>query len=281
MDIDDLKSDAAKIIIQELNELILKIKDKNLKISSWYGCFDLPNDTSSFEWLNRGINYKPIESAADDKNFPWFLYWEIIWVTINAEFKPHQKVLDLGGSSSLFSYYLASKGLDVTTVDLQKSLVENANNVALSMGWNLKNYVMDMRSLSFDHQFDHITSICVYEHIPMYIRVNINRHIKELLVPGGRLTITFDYKNPSRFANINSPDDIYNQFIRPSGLRTRGNAIFQDTGKNYLLQPFYHPSMNFIYKIRQVRHHHFFLRDLFKTKKSNDYTFGALFLENA
>ena len=45
-------------------------------------------------------------------------------MTMNAEFSKGQKVLDLGGSSSLFSYYLASKGLDVTTVDLQENLVE-------------------------------------------------------------------------------------------------------------------------------------------------------------
>jgi len=67
----------------------------------------------------------------------------------------------LGGSSSLFSYYLASKKLEVTTVDLQKNLVENANQVAQQMGWKLNNFVMDMRNLDFDSQFDHITSICV------------------------------------------------------------------------------------------------------------------------
>jgi len=279
MAIDDLKSDAARIIIQELNELILKLKDKDLKISSWYGCFDLSDDTASFERINRGLHYKPIESSVDDKNFPWFLYWEIVWIIIHAEFKTHHKVLDLGGSSSLFSYYLASKGLDVTTVDLQENLVENANNVALSMGWNLKNHVMDMRSLSFNHQFDHITSICVYEHIPMYVRVEINKHIKERLVPGGRFSITFDYKNPSRFARISSPDDVFEQFIRPSGLKIRGNVVFQDAGTNYLFHPFYHSSTPWKYKIDQVKQHNFNLLDLFKKKKSNDYTFGALFLE--
>ena len=44
----------ARAIIQELNEIILKLKDKSLKIGSWHSCFDLPGYTASFEWINRG-----------------------------------------------------------------------------------------------------------------------------------------------------------------------------------------------------------------------------------
>ncbi len=147
MELSDLKSDKSKEIIVELGELIQKLRDKGLSISSWYGRFDLTGEDTSSEVINRGYNYKPIEGAIDDKNFPWFLYWEIVWVTMNAEFSKGQKVLDLGGSSSLFSYYLASKGLDVTTVDLQKDLVENANIVAQQMGWKLTNHTMNMRNI--------------------------------------------------------------------------------------------------------------------------------------
>ena len=88
-----------------------------------------------------------------------------------------------GGSSSLFSFYLASKGFRVTTVDLQRTLVDNANHVAREMGWDLNNCVMDMKQLRFEDRFDHITSICVYEHIPMFDRVEINKKIRELLGP--------------------------------------------------------------------------------------------------
>ena len=89
------------------------------------------------------------------------------------------------------------------------------------MGWNLKNYVMDMRELNFDSRFDHITSICVYEHIPMFERLTINKKIKDLLVEGGKFSITFDYKNPLGSAKINSPKDVYEQFLKPSGLKIR------------------------------------------------------------
>ena len=220
IELSHLESEGAKNIITELNDLITDLKAKQLKIGSWYGQFD---HTSQFEQINRGYNYAPLLGAADDKNYPWFLYWEIVWVTLNSEFKRGQKVLDFEGSSSLFSYYLASKGLEVTTVDLQEDLVENANHVAQQTDWKLENYVMDITQAHFDFQFDHITSICVYEHIPLYDRVQINKRIERLLGPGGRFSITFDYRNPSRCARISSPEDVYEQFVKPSGLTTRGN----------------------------------------------------------
>ena len=275
----DLKSDRAGKIIAELNDLIKALQDKELKISSWYGIFELTGDRDSYEVRNRGYNYKPIEDAVDDKNFPWFKYWEIVWVTLNAEFNKGQKVLDLGGSSSLFSYYLASKGLDVTTVDLQEQLVKNANQVAQQTGWKLKNYVMDMGELDFDAQFDHITSICVYEHIPMYNRIKINKLIEKLLLPGGRFSITFDYQNPSRFAKIDTPNNVYEQFVKPSGLSVRENQRFVDSGDSYLLHPFYHPGMSWKNRWSLIKKGQFRPWEIIKSKKVNDYTFGALFQE--
>ena len=276
MELSDLDSEGAKKIVAELNDLIIDLKKKQLKISSWYGHLD---DADSFERINRGYNYVPLDGAADDKNFPWFLYWEIVWVTLNSEFNKGQKVLDLGGSSSLFSYYLASKGLDVVTVDLQQQLVENADHVARRMGWKLKNYVMDMTQLDFNFQFDHITSICVYEHMPIYDRVQINRRIQRLLRRDGRFSITFDYRNPSRGASISTPDDVYEQFVKPSGLTIRSNREFVDTQRSYLINPFYYPGISLRYKMSQIVRGHFRPWEITKSKPSNDYTFGALFQE--
>ena len=279
MDPRDLDSDKAKEIIADLNRLVLDLRQRGLKISSWYGSFTLSGEPNSFEQVNRGYGYTPLPEAIDDLNFPWFLYWEIVWILLNCGLKENQKILDMGGSSSLFSFYLASKGHQVTTVDLQKQLVENANEVAREMKWDLKNYAMDMRQLSFDNRFDHITSVCVYEHIPMFDRVEINKHIRNLLVDDGRFSITFDYKNPSRFAQIGSPEDVQRQFVSPSHLAVRGNKVFADNGQNHLLHPMYHPSTGLRYKIAQIRKKDFGPWDLLKTKSTNDYTFGALFLK--
>ena len=281
MERSDLDSAKARSVILELNSLISDLKDKDLKISSWYGSFELTGEKDSAEWINRGYNYEPMEEAVDDRNFPWFLYWEIAWVTMNAEFTQGQKVLDLGGSSSLFSYYLACKGLDVTTIDLQERLVKNADQVAQHTGWKLKNYVMDMRELDFESRFDHITSICVYEHIPVYDRAEVNKSIGKLLLPHGRFSITFDYRNPSRFARISTPRDVDRQFVKPSGLVVRGNRLFSDSGDSYLLHPFYYPGVSWRYRLSQVRRGHFRPWEIARVKKVNDYTFGALFQEKA
>ena len=136
-----------------------------------------------------------------------------------------------------------------------------------------------MRELNFDSKFNHITSICVYEHIPMYDRVTINKKIKNLLVEGGKFSITFDYRNPSRFAQINSPKNVYEQFVKPSGLKIRGNRDFIDNGKNYLLHPFYYKKRVWKFKIINIVTGCFSPWEILRTKDANDYTFGALFLE--
>jgi len=281
MDLDDLKSDEASAIVEELNSLIKKLRAMNLKISSWAGRLDSREHIDPGERINRGYGYKSIEGAADDNSFPWFLYWEIVWVVLNGGFKPGDTVLDLGGSSSLFSYYLASKGLDITAIELKRELVDNANLAAKRTGWKLKNYVMDMRELSFDLKFDHVTSMSVYHILPVHDRRLTSRTIGDLLVEGGRFSVTFDYRNPAEFRQINSPEDLYEQFVRPSGLRIRGNRDFFDNGKNYLLHPFYYEKRLWKLKITCLIRQQFSMRDILRTKHTNDYTFGALFLEKA
>jgi hypothetical protein len=195
-------------------------------------------------------------------------------------------ILNFAAERNLERIYSPTADLVVKLADpnrrhsLQHELVANANAVAQEMGWNLKNQVMDMRTLSFNSKFDDITSICVYEHIPMYDRVSINRRLQELLAPGGRFSITFDYRNPSRLARIHSSDDVFEQFIKPFGLAIRGNQEFADNGKNYLFHPFYAKQKNWIIKLRALKRRYFNGREIFRTKDCNDYTFGALFLEN-
>lgn len=92
--------------------------------------------------------YEPLPDAVADDRFPWFLYWEIAWLVTNNRFRPGQRLLDLGGSSSLFSCYVASMGLEVVTVDLDEQLVANAGQLAAATGWNMHSLRMDMRALT-------------------------------------------------------------------------------------------------------------------------------------
>ena len=285
MDFEDLKSEKALRVISELNSLVKDMKRRNLKISAWFGSFDLSDAPNSINILNRGYGYKSLEGAADDVNFPWFKYWEIVWVTLNNEFKAGQKVLDMGGCSSLFSFYLAWKGLDVTAIDIRNYLVDNGNRVAEATGWKLKNFLMDMRLIEnlAGRLYDHVTSLCVYEHLAAHDRVSVNQKVKDLLVKGGKFTITFDYQNPDRTANIASPQDIYEQFVAPSSLKLRGNQEFYDHGKRYLLHPFYYKKRLKLWfwkmKVSYILQDLFPIWEIFRTKNTNDFTFGALFFE--
>ena len=68
---------------------------------------------------NRGPGYTPLPGAADDRRIPWYLYWEVAWVILNGpELSRVARVLDAGGTGSLFTCYLASLGMEVHSVDI-------------------------------------------------------------------------------------------------------------------------------------------------------------------
>jgi 2-polyprenyl-3-methyl-5-hydroxy-6-metoxy-1,4-benzoquinol methylase len=276
----DLELPEALALIDELNELVRELDAKGVSISSWYGGLSLSRSLRTFQALNRGHNYTPLPEAANDELFPWFLYWEIVWLLLNTPLEPGDRVLDMGGSSSLFSFFLASRGFSVTTVDLNRALVAHANQVAEAMSWDLRNEVMDMRHLEFDEPFHRVTSVCVYEHIPASDRVEVNRRVRDVMLPGATLSITFDYLNPSRAARISSPGDIEEQFVQASGLEVRGNRDFHDAGERQLLNPFYHPRAFPRWKIAPILRREFAFAEILRTQVDNDYTFGAMFLVN-
>jgi hypothetical protein len=136
---------------------------------------------------------------------------------------------------------------------------------------------MDMRELDekeLGGRFDHITSVCVFEHIPLAGRIEVSRRIRRLLEVGGSFSITFDYANPSRLAQIGSPADVEEQFMAPSGLRVRGNREFHDTGQRYLLHPLHDP------RAREEGWDRLAMDEApLEPAQDGEYTFGALFQE--
>src|SRR5947209_18097797 len=157
----DLRAGVPRQITAELDALVRALAARNFAPSSWYGTLDLPEELSAWERLNRGYGYTPLQGAANDRLYPWFLYWEIAWLAVNNDFRPGQRLLDLGGASSLFSCYAASRGLTVTAVDLSEELVANGERIATQTGWKLRNVQMDMADLDLDGPFEHVTSVCV------------------------------------------------------------------------------------------------------------------------
>src|SRR4051794_36184356 len=112
MDRADLARPRARDICAELDTLVIDLRERGLAPSNWYGRVEYA-DLAEFERANRGPGYEPLIEAADDHRFPWFLYWEIAWLVMHNRFEPGQRLLDLGGCASLFSCYLAAKGVEV------------------------------------------------------------------------------------------------------------------------------------------------------------------------
>lgn len=282
MDLKDLETEEAKKVIEEIVELNKKYEEKGCKISSWFGECEPTLYSKKINLFNIGYDYKPI--LTDEKldfKYPNFLLWEIYWVYSNLNIKKGDKVLDIGGSCSLFSFYLASKGAKVIAIDLNPKIVEEANRIAKIMNIDYTAVCSDAEEylLNTVEKFDYITSICVFEHIEINKRKRIVKKLDKSLNKGGTIAFTFDYKNPSRFVRIDNEDDIKAHFLCNEKLYMVENQAFYDNNINYLTSLFYRKPMLLREKVRSVLYKEFPISEFFKTRDYNDYTFGAIFLK--
>ena len=281
MDLEDFDQEKLDALIKDIMALEDKFKANDCNITSWYGNFDKIKFYDKLEQLNRGYGYKNILPKEYDLKFPSFLVWEIYTVINTVDFKPGDTVLDIGGSCSLFSYYLESKGVNVVAIDINPRVVDEANRVAEKLGLNYKAICADAEDYvkECDTKFDAITSICVFEHIEQEKRKRIINNMHNILKPHGKIALTFDYRNPSKFVNINDEKAVVDQFDCSPHLEIMGNQDFYDNGKNYLVHGFFHWKFFIKYKIRSIKKGNFRKRDFFRIKFKNDYTFGSIFLQ--
>ncbi len=279
MDREDLNRPDCRLILLELFGLMRRMRRCGAACSSWYGRVDAW--PSAWEHVNRGEGYQPWPGNPDELGVPWFLLWEIAWLIANTPMKRGGRVLDMGGAGSLFSCFLAARGHDVHAIDIDETLCQQADRTGRQMGWRLSGRHMDMTRLDYpDDHFDHVFSVCVFEHLPVSGRVRCNEQVARVLRPGGTASYTFDYANPQSFGRIDSPEDVRQQFIEPSGLRPRGGAAFFDSGRRYLASP---PCFGFGRFTRMAAGLHALLSGTVVPRRvlrrSTSYTFGAVFLE--
>jgi ubiquinone/menaquinone biosynthesis C-methylase UbiE len=285
MDRDDLLTPEGSRFVASLNDLAVELDERRLPVTSWYGALMRPKFEFSIKWvrsvgrrltgrtnrlgptaaINRGgASYESVPGISCDNQHPWFLYWEAFWVMVHGpDLTAGDRILDAGGTASLFSYHLASQGVETHSVDLNEKLADAGNETARAMNWNLYSHYMDMTDLKFDDAFfDHAYSICVLEHLDADSRQRALSEIARVLKPGGILSITFDYAAPGvSLADsgpnyepknlIRTPEEVHRHFLSSDYFETVGNPGFADNGKRYLVWP---------------------------ADPSNKYTFGALFL---
>jgi 2-polyprenyl-3-methyl-5-hydroxy-6-metoxy-1,4-benzoquinol methylase len=268
MDRADLFDEVAQPTVAAINQLIRDVYSKKLAMTSWYGTLEAPDTGVGLD--NRGDSYEPLPGAVDDNRIPWYLYWEIEWVIRNGpKLKSGMRILDAGGTSSLFSSFLASLGVEVHSIDINPQLIANAKKLARKMRWNVHAYAMDIEKMEFDDMFfDYAYSICVFEHLDFYTKQKAMVEIHRCLKPQGQLCLTFDYMNPAPFVfgynqfdsrprnALNSPRRLKEVLCAGGLFELLGNQEFSDNGQRYLTPP-----------------------QGAGLENAADYTFGAMFLK--
>lgn len=271
MDRDDLLTPEGSRFVARLNRLAEQLEDARLPVTSWYGGLPRPGFELSIPGMRRfarrllgrtrrvgaiaeinrgGDSYDPVPGVTCDDHHPWFLYWEAYWVaTRGPGLSATARVLDAGGTASLFSCYLASRGAETHSVDLNERLVAAGDETSRAMNWDLHSHCMDMTDLHFDDDyFDHAYSICVFEHLDAELRQRALRELARVLKPGGILSLTFDYGGPGvSLAGtgpnhdpenlIRTPDEAHGHFFSCDSYEPVGNTRFFDNGKRYLAWP--------------------------------------------
>jgi SAM-dependent methyltransferase len=165
--------------------------------------------------------------------------WENTWAIYHSGVRPKDRVLDLGGASTIFSFYLASIGCLVRVIDNDWGncgIVYNTNYVGKKMHWDIKAYGRDLsKPLPFkDASFDRIFSICVIEHLSCTTRRFMMKEVNRVLKPGGIVSLTFDY-DPNRACLLSDKglrfaykEKIERDIVQPSGLGVLGNQEWID-----------------------------------------------------
>jgi ubiquinone/menaquinone biosynthesis C-methylase UbiE len=102
-------------------------------------------------------------------------------------------LLDLGcGAGEPFGAFFLEQGWRVTGVDF------SANMLALAGQWvpAMKRVTGDMRTVEFDaQQFDAVSSIYSFFHLPFEDQAVVLKNVKRWLVPGGRFLFTYATEN--------------------------------------------------------------------------------------
>lgn len=239
-------------IVAELDALIRAMEARGVHPTSW--CGTLPSEespeTRADDRANRGADYQPWPGAANDERLPWYLYWEIVWMLGKGPApRPGDHVLDVGGSASLFSCLLASRGCEVHSIDINPHLIGHSDRIAQVMGWDLIAYGMDARDMGFeDGYFNAAYSICVFEHLDADIKRDALNEIARVLKPAGILGLTFDYKNPapciadrgydlSERNRLSTPGDIERSLWSCPQFERLSPEHFHDDGTTWLVHP--------------------------------------------
>lgn len=140
------------------------------------------------------------------------------------------KTLDVGSARSVFPYYLANRGYEVTTIDIADGLYRNG----IGGKFGIKSIVGDLRKFhpELEDQFDLITNLSVIEHIDEDTKAIQN--LASYLKPGGIMVISTDFYD--RYIEYPNANRII-VTDRPAGSHTDSRIYTPETFKERILKP--------------------------------------------
>jgi SAM-dependent methyltransferase len=172
--------------------------------------------------------------------------WENALAVHHSGLRDGERVLDIGGASTPFSFYLASRGCDVAVLDndwANCGTIFNTDYVGARMGWKLKAHDADVaKPFPFaSASFDRVFSICTIEHLPSSVRRAMMAEVGRVLKSGGVAAITFcyDMAHPVLSVDKGLRYGYWEKFLRdvvtPSGLEPLGPVDRTDyEGRDFL-----------------------------------------------
>lgn len=149
-----------------------------------------------------------------------------------------RRVLDFGGGATPPVLYLAARGCEVLSLDVDPRLAEATNRFGRRHGWALRGSTHDLvtaplpADLAGPGPFDAAISFSVFEHLPVSAQTTAMRRLAELLRPGGYLALTIDFgaEAPAEFAARDAAH--LERLMAAGGLETVAGP-FHDTGERF------------------------------------------------
>ncbi|SIT72113.1 Methyltransferase domain-containing protein [Ectothiorhodosinus mongolicus] len=106
----------------------------------------------------------------------------------HALYRPGQKVLSVADGEGRNGVWLASRGLDVTSVDYSEHALAKAQSLAQLQGVTIETVLADVCQWQWPQAaYDHV--VAIYLHVPPEQRPRLHRGLIDALKPGGTLLL--------------------------------------------------------------------------------------------
>ncbi len=160
------------------------------------------------------------------------------------------RILDFGGAATLPVYFFASRGCEVSCLDIDAALCEATNRAAVRHRWKLRAAPVDLLdsepSPGMRGPFDAVISASVLEHLPKNQQAKAVARLAALLRPAGVLVMTFDFgADAPQPCAVRSVEEV-ERLVVASGLAWMGGQPFHDTGARFALDR-RHPDRKFTF----------------------------------